>query len=76
MITEEQIKPWAERRGRSSDCRPMTEGAKSIPTGRLRRTAKVGGLLGAEVARSYATKAANVVRSDGGAKGREWAPTS
>jgi predicted unusual protein kinase regulating ubiquinone biosynthesis (AarF/ABC1/UbiB family) len=42
----------------------MTEGAKSIPAGRIRRTAKVGGLLGAEVAKSYATKAANVVRSE------------
>jgi predicted unusual protein kinase regulating ubiquinone biosynthesis (AarF/ABC1/UbiB family) len=36
----------------------------SLPTGRVRRTAKVGGLLGAEVARAYATKAANLVRSE------------
>ena len=34
-----------------------------MPTGRIRRTAKVGGLLGGEVARAYATKAANLVRS-------------
>jgi predicted unusual protein kinase regulating ubiquinone biosynthesis (AarF/ABC1/UbiB family) len=54
----------AERRGRSPNRRPPTEGAKSIPVGRLRRAAKVGGLLGGEVARSYATKAANVVRSE------------
>ena len=38
--------------------------AKSIPAGRIRRTAKVGGLVGAEVARAYATKAANVMRSE------------
>ncbi len=42
----------------------MSEHARSIPTGRVRRTAKVGGLLGAEVARAYATKAANLVRSE------------
>jgi predicted unusual protein kinase regulating ubiquinone biosynthesis (AarF/ABC1/UbiB family) len=42
----------------------MTQAAKSIPSGRIRRTAKVGGLLGAEVARAYATKAANVARSE------------
>jgi predicted unusual protein kinase regulating ubiquinone biosynthesis (AarF/ABC1/UbiB family) len=64
MSTEDQIEPWEERRWRSSDRRPVSEGAKPIPTGRLRRTAKVGGLLGTEVARSYATKAANVVRSE------------
>ena len=41
----------------------MPEQTKSIPTGRIRRTAKVGGLIGAEVAKGYATKAANLVRS-------------
>src|SRR5690242_17481964 len=41
----------------------MPEQTKSIPTGRLQRAAKVGGLLGAEVAKGYATKAANLVRS-------------
>jgi predicted unusual protein kinase regulating ubiquinone biosynthesis (AarF/ABC1/UbiB family) len=41
----------------------MTPPATSIPTGRLRRTAKVGGLLGGEVVRSYAAKAANLARS-------------
>jgi hypothetical protein len=54
----------AESRGRSPDRRRLTEGAKSIPAGRFRRAAKVGGLLGGEVARSYATRAANVVRSE------------
>src|SRR6185312_4546942 len=42
----------------------MTEQPGSMPTGRLRRTAKVGGLLGGEAARAYATKAANLVRSE------------
>lgn len=42
----------------------MTERTKALPTGRMRRTAKVGGLLGAEVARAYANKAANLVRSE------------
>jgi predicted unusual protein kinase regulating ubiquinone biosynthesis (AarF/ABC1/UbiB family) len=37
--------------------------SKPIPTGRLRRTAKVGGLVGGEAVRGYATKAANVTRS-------------
>ena len=41
----------------------MPEQTKSIPTGRIRRTAKVGGLFGVEVAKGYATKAANLVRS-------------
>jgi predicted unusual protein kinase regulating ubiquinone biosynthesis (AarF/ABC1/UbiB family) len=35
-----------------------------MPAGRLRRTAKVGGLLGGEVTKAYATKAANVLRSE------------
>ena len=35
----------------------------SIPTGRLRRTAKIGGLVGGQAVRSYATKAANLTRS-------------
>src|SRR5580693_2613616 len=42
----------------------MTGRTKSIPTGRVRRTAKVGGLLGGEVARAYATKAGNLMRSE------------
>ncbi len=46
---------------RANDSREQV--TKSIPTGRVRRTAKVGGLLGAEVAKAYATKAANLVRS-------------
>src|SRR5437763_15315184 len=37
-----------------------------LPTGRLRRTAKVGGLVGGQTARNYATKAANLTRSDEG----------
>ena len=44
----------------------MTQPATSIPTGRLRRTAKVGGLLGSEVARAYTAKAANLGRSPQG----------
>jgi predicted unusual protein kinase regulating ubiquinone biosynthesis (AarF/ABC1/UbiB family) len=44
----------------------MTKGTKSMPAGRIRRTARVGGLLGTEVARTYGTKAANVVRSEEG----------
>jgi predicted unusual protein kinase regulating ubiquinone biosynthesis (AarF/ABC1/UbiB family) len=46
----------------------MTSATNAIPAGRIRRTAKVGGLLGAEVARAYGTKAANVVRSEEGRK--------
>ena len=37
---------------------------KSIPTGRLRRTAKVAGLAGGQTARNYATKAANLTRGE------------
>ena len=36
----------------------------SIPTGRLRRTARLGGLAGGQVARSYAARAADLTRSD------------
>src|SRR5215212_9651969 len=39
---------------------------KSMPTGRIRRTAKVGGLVGGQTARSYATKAANLTRDQEG----------
>src|SRR3954463_15774825 len=38
----------------------------SIPTSRIRRTAKVGGLVGGQAARSYATKAANLTRDEEG----------
>jgi predicted unusual protein kinase regulating ubiquinone biosynthesis (AarF/ABC1/UbiB family) len=41
----------------------MSEHAKPVPTGRVRRTAKVGSFLGTEIAKVYATKAANLVRS-------------
>ena len=44
----------------------MDERAKSIPTSRLRRTAKLGGLVGSQGARMYATKATNLARSDDG----------
>ena len=37
---------------------------KGIPTGRIRRAAKVGGLAGGTAARNYATKAANLTRSE------------
>src|SRR3954453_12935372 len=39
---------------------------KAMPTGRIRRTAKVGGLVGGQAARSYATKAANLTRDKEG----------
>jgi predicted unusual protein kinase regulating ubiquinone biosynthesis (AarF/ABC1/UbiB family) len=35
-----------------------------IPTGRVRRTARVGSLVGGQAARAYATKAANLTRSE------------
>jgi predicted unusual protein kinase regulating ubiquinone biosynthesis (AarF/ABC1/UbiB family) len=38
---------------------------KPIPTSRLRRTAKVGGLVGGQAVRGYATRAANLTRSQG-----------
>jgi predicted unusual protein kinase regulating ubiquinone biosynthesis (AarF/ABC1/UbiB family) len=41
----------------------MPKRDQSIPTGRIRRTARVGGLVGGEAARGAATKAANVARS-------------
>ncbi len=40
------------------------EDDKPIPTGRIRRTAKVAGLAGGQTARNYATKAANLTRSE------------
>jgi predicted unusual protein kinase regulating ubiquinone biosynthesis (AarF/ABC1/UbiB family) len=36
---------------------------ESIPTGRVRRTAEVGGLVGGQAVRAYATRAANLTRS-------------
>jgi predicted unusual protein kinase regulating ubiquinone biosynthesis (AarF/ABC1/UbiB family) len=39
---------------------------KPIPRGRIRRTAKVGGLVGGQAARAYANKAANLTRTDDG----------
>ena len=42
----------------------MARQPPTIPVGRIRRGAKVGGLLGLEAAKAYATKAANVTRSD------------
>ncbi|MEA2445902.1 MAG: hypothetical protein QOJ12_3194, partial [Thermoleophilales bacterium] len=38
----------------------------AIPTGRVRRTAKVGGLAAGQAARNYATKAANLTRDADG----------
>src|SRR3954462_767231 len=35
-----------------------------MPKGRVRRTAKVGGLVGGQTARNYATKAANLTRGE------------
>src|ERR1700724_2506749 len=40
-----------------------TSRGESIPTGRVRRTAEVGGLVGGQAGRGYATKAANLTRS-------------
>src|SRR3954463_2767425 len=37
---------------------------KPIPTGRVRRTAKVGGLVSGQAARAYANKAANLTRGE------------
>jgi predicted unusual protein kinase regulating ubiquinone biosynthesis (AarF/ABC1/UbiB family) len=37
---------------------------KPIPTGRLRRTARVGELVGGQAVRGYATRAANLTRSE------------
>src|SRR2546423_7754869 len=42
----------------------MARRDKPIPTGRVRRTARVGGLVGSQAARTAATKAANVTRSE------------
>ena len=38
--------------------------ARDLPTGRIRRAAKVGRLAGGQTARGYATKAANLTRDD------------
>jgi hypothetical protein len=44
--------------------RPSNEKTSdAIPTGRLRRTAGIGGLVGGQAVRAYATKAANLTRS-------------
>jgi predicted unusual protein kinase regulating ubiquinone biosynthesis (AarF/ABC1/UbiB family) len=40
--------------------------AEKLPTGRWRRAAKVGRLAGGQAARGYATKAANLARSEDG----------
>jgi predicted unusual protein kinase regulating ubiquinone biosynthesis (AarF/ABC1/UbiB family) len=45
---------------------PPSKRDKPIPKGRVRRTAKVGGLVGGQAARGYATKAANLTRSEEG----------
>ncbi len=42
------------------------DGDKKLPTGRLGRTLRVGGLVGGQAARGYATKAANVARDEEG----------
>ena len=44
----------------------MARDSPSIPVGRIRRGAKMGRLLGVETAKAYATKAANVARSEEG----------
>ncbi len=50
----------------SPDGPATMNGGDSIPTGRLRRTAEIGGLVGGQAVRAYATKAANVTRSADG----------
>ena len=45
-----------------------TNAPPALPVGRIRRGAKVGGLLGIETARRYATKVANVARGEEDAK--------
>jgi predicted unusual protein kinase regulating ubiquinone biosynthesis (AarF/ABC1/UbiB family) len=56
--------------GRAIDPYPQPSMARkedsSIPTGRIRRTAKVAGLAGGQTARNYATKAANLTRDESG----------
>jgi predicted unusual protein kinase regulating ubiquinone biosynthesis (AarF/ABC1/UbiB family) len=42
----------------------MARDRDSIPTGRLRRTARLGGLAGGQAARSYAARAADLTRSE------------
>jgi predicted unusual protein kinase regulating ubiquinone biosynthesis (AarF/ABC1/UbiB family) len=42
----------------------MADRDKPIPTGRVRRTARLGGLVGGQAARVAATRAANVTRSE------------
>src|ERR1700740_2987257 len=42
---------------------------KPIPTGRLRRTVKVGELVGGQAIRGYATRAANLTRSESARQG-------
>src|SRR2546421_2945606 len=44
----------------------MARRDKPMPTGRIRRTAKVGGVVGGQAARAYANKAANLARSEEG----------
>jgi predicted unusual protein kinase regulating ubiquinone biosynthesis (AarF/ABC1/UbiB family) len=41
-----------------------TRDEQPIPVGRMRRTAAVGGLVGGQLARGYATKAVNLARSE------------
>src|SRR6202012_4581233 len=54
--------PVVPRRSTTQKETFMTD-TRSMPSGRVRRAAKLGGLLGGEVAKSYATKAANLARS-------------
>ena len=42
---------------------------KDLPTGRVRRAAKVGRLAGSQTAKGYATKAANLARGEEGRRG-------
>jgi len=64
----------------SADTQPRLAGAtrslaredRPMPTGRIRRTAAVGGIVGGQLARAYATKAVNLARSEEEAPPRCW----
>jgi predicted unusual protein kinase regulating ubiquinone biosynthesis (AarF/ABC1/UbiB family) len=51
-------------RGSPATVSCVARDSDSIPTGRLRRTARLGGLAGSQAARSYAGRAADLTRSE------------
>jgi predicted unusual protein kinase regulating ubiquinone biosynthesis (AarF/ABC1/UbiB family) len=68
--------PAASRRGgpharwtkRPVEASVVAREGKPLPAGRIRRTAAVGGLVGGQLARAYATKAVNLARSEEASK--------